>query len=514
MRFRPHAGFVSATVGFGALYAVAVVFFYCDWLFDVPGANALAYGALLNLSLCAAAAAVFAAARRLWWNASRVTTTGVALYAVALGALVASTTTGSPALALGAGVAAGAAVGVLMPLWFGRIVALAADRYPAVLGAGSLIAAPAALVLDASPLPVLAVGCAMLVALSVALLLRAPRSVEVCENGKGQSPESVREARRLGCEQGAQPAARQVRAQGDGAGEGGPAGAELTGEDSVPAAALVVPGLYVLILSFAYGMLDVVAMASPVASASLSGFASQAGGLVAIGIFLVYVRIRGARYTVLLNGALAVVATGVLFLPFLPEGYSIVLVVITHMGWEVALLVLYTLAIGAFCDDRVALLGWGALAFALPRPALLAGSAAAAFLADGDQFAFTQMTVVAFALLYLIVSGVALLRSREQRAYQRALRRKDELIRRYQEARRDLQGLACEELATASGLTKREAELLVIFAQGRDSAYAERTLFLSRNTVKSYRKSLYAKLGVHSKQELIDRVNAAMPTDL
>ena len=208
-----------------------------------------------------------------------------------------------------------------------------------------------------------------------------------------------------------------------------------------------------------------------------------------------------------------VVATGVLFLPFLPQGYSVTLVVLTHMGWEVALLVIYTLAIGAARGSNASLLGWSAIVFALPRPALLAGSLTASFLAAEGQFAFTQMVVVAFALLYLIIMGVAVLRNREQRAYQRALRRKDELIRRYREAQRDLQELACEELAAAHGLTKREMELLRLLAQGRDASYVERTLFLSRNTVKSYRKSLYAKLGVHSQQELIDRVNAAMPVD-
>ncbi|WP_278982079.1 helix-turn-helix transcriptional regulator, partial [Adlercreutzia equolifaciens] len=267
------------------------------------------------------------------------------------------------------------------------------------------------------------------------------------------------------------------------------------------------------ILSFAYGMLDVVAMASPVADASLSGFASQVGGLVAIVAFIVYINRGARRYAVLLNVALAVVATGVLFLPFLPQGYSVTLVVLAHMGWEVALLVIYTLAIGAARGSDASLLGWSAIVFALPRPALLAGSLAAAFLAAEGQFAFTQMVVVAFALLYLIIMGVAVLRNREQRAYQRALRRKDELIRRYREAQRDLQELACEELAAAHGLTKRETELLRLLAQGRDASYVERTLFLSRNTVKSYRKSLYAKLGVHSQQELIDRVNAAMPVD-
>lgn len=70
----------------------------------------------------------------------------------------------------------------------------------------------------------------------------------------------------------------------------------------------------------------------------------------------------------------------------------------------------------------------------------------------GDQFAFTQMTVVAFALLYLIVSGVALLRNREQRAYDRALRRKDEIIRRYQEARRDVNGHTGDGILMAQAL--------------------------------------------------------------
>ena len=58
-------------------------------------------------------------------------------------------------------------------------------------------------------------------------------------------------------------------------------------------------------------------------------------------------------------------------------------------------------------------------------------------------------------------------------------------------------------------MTKRETELLKLLSQGRDAAHIEKTLFLSRNTVKSYSKSLYAKLGVHSKQELIDLVKSS-----
>ena len=61
-----------------------------------------------------------------------------------------------------------------------------------------------------------------------------------------------------------------------------------------------------------------------------------------------------------------------------------------------------------------------------------------------------------------------------------------------------------EELAAEHGLTNRESDILQLLAQGRDAAYISETLFLSRNTVKSYQKSIYAKLGVHSKQEIIE----------
>ena len=491
MRRTPNRGagrsLVWSVAGFSCLYTVAVVFFYCDWLFDVSGADPLLYGIALNGALCVAAAVMFVGARQARWRRGGAAVAGAVAYAVAFAMLLAASLLNEPTCAYLSGAAAGAGVGLLMPLWFARAEELAGDRYPMVLGMGSFICAVAALGVDALPARMLVLVCAALVATSVALLYAVPasasnESTEMAQEGERE--EAVDEERK---------------------------GTAETSEEASPITSLVVPGLYVLILSFAYGMLDVVAMASPVAS--LSGFASQVGGLVAIVAFIVYINRGARRYAVLLNVALAVVATGVLFLPFLPQGYSVTLVVLAHMGWEVALLVIYTLAIGAARGSDASLLGWSAIVFALPRPALLAGSLAAAFLAAEGQFAFTQMVVVAFALLYLIIMGVAVLRNREQRAYQRALRRKDELIRRYREAQRDLQELACEELAAAHGLTKRETELLRLLAQGRDASYVERTLFLSRNTVKSYRKSLYAKLGVHSQQELIDRVNAAMPVD-
>ena len=67
----------------------------------------------------------------------------------------------------------------------------------------------------------------------------------------------------------------------------------------------------------------------------------------------------------------------------------------------------------------------------------------------------------------------------------------------------------CAGLAASCGLTAREAEVLCLLAHGRNNSYIQEELTLTRNTVKSYIKHIYAKLGVHSQQELIDRATGA-----
>ena len=59
------------------------------------------------------------------------------------------------------------------------------------------------------------------------------------------------------------------------------------------------------------------------------------------------------------------------------------------------------------------------------------------------------------------------------------------------------------------GLSPRETDVLVAFAHGRNVAYLAEQLCLSTNTIRSHSKTLYTKLGVHNKQELIDLVDAA-----
>ena len=66
----------------------------------------------------------------------------------------------------------------------------------------------------------------------------------------------------------------------------------------------------------------------------------------------------------------------------------------------------------------------------------------------------------------------------------------------------------CDELAGAHGLTPRESEVLALLAQGREPAQVEQELFLSHNTLKTHLRHLYAKLDVHTREELVAAVTA------
>lgn len=65
---------------------------------------------------------------------------------------------------------------------------------------------------------------------------------------------------------------------------------------------------------------------------------------------------------------------------------------------------------------------------------------------------------------------------------------------------------SCQFIAEQSGLTKRELEVMVLLAKGNSLNHIADTLFLSPNTVKTYRSSMYRKLNVHTRQDLINLI--------
>lgn len=66
----------------------------------------------------------------------------------------------------------------------------------------------------------------------------------------------------------------------------------------------------------------------------------------------------------------------------------------------------------------------------------------------------------------------------------------------------------CAELSERYGLSPREREVFVMLARGRNREYIQEQLVVSRNTVKAHVKHVYAKLDIHTHQELIDLVES------
>lgn len=67
-------------------------------------------------------------------------------------------------------------------------------------------------------------------------------------------------------------------------------------------------------------------------------------------------------------------------------------------------------------------------------------------------------------------------------------------------------------LRTEHGLTAREIDVALLIAHGRSKTFIANELFISENTVRTHSKNVYAKLGIHSREELIslfeNRLNA------
>lgn len=61
-----------------------------------------------------------------------------------------------------------------------------------------------------------------------------------------------------------------------------------------------------------------------------------------------------------------------------------------------------------------------------------------------------------------------------------------------------------------NGLTDRETEIIRYLCYGRTKQYIAETMSLSENTIRTYARRAYLKLGIHTRQELQDLVWGAV----
>ena len=71
----------------------------------------------------------------------------------------------------------------------------------------------------------------------------------------------------------------------------------------------------------------------------------------------------------------------------------------------------------------------------------------------------------------------------------------------------------CTVVAREAKLSARETEVFFLMAKGRGIEHIQNKLCISSHTVKSHTYNIYKKMGINSREELLDAIEAANPDD-
>lgn len=134
----------------------------------------------------------------------------------------------------------------------------------------------------------------------------------------------------------------------------------------------------------------------------------------------------------------------------------------------------------------------------------LVGSVVGLLVGAGRGVGLAELSVVALVAVYVLSVAMVALPGRKVRRAQGAGGWEAPSL----EGGGDAMLASCAVVAYRYGLSRREAEVLEFLARGRDVPYVASELVISKNTVRTHTKGIFAKTGVHSRQELIDLVES------
>lgn len=189
--------------------------------------------------------------------------------------------------------------------------------------------------------------------------------------------------------------------------------------------------------------------------------------------------------------AMLVMMAGFLFVPVLSDfgvpGEAIVLA--GYLGLTYVLISLFLVMARLTGQDA-------ALSFARGFSALFLGEMVGVGLGNVielvEKMGQTPYIVVAFAGLVTLYAYLFLFTEQDFRALSVIARDAD----RFEDV--------CDLIASEYGLSKREAEILPLALKGRTGERIASEFYISKSTVDTHLRRIYAKTGVHGRQELID----------
>lgn len=198
--------------------------------------------------------------------------------------------------------------------------------------------------------------------------------------------------------------------------------------------------------------------------------------------------------------ALPLSAAGFLLLPLISNVAGAVVNSFAQLGAMVASIILWCMVADLVRQTKLPSFLLFASVLTLTNAAELAGSLVGYVNAETLQQSDVLLTAVALVAVYLLLmAGLFVFKDRTFRGSSDATD-----VGMNQE---ELFSQRCERIAQTYRFTPRETEIFVLLAQGYTMPIISGKLYVSENTVKSHVKSIYSKLNIHARSELIELAN-------
>ena len=202
--------------------------------------------------------------------------------------------------------------------------------------------------------------------------------------------------------------------------------------------------------------------------------------------------------------AIPISAVSFLLLPLVWNGAGGIVNSFANLGFMLALLVLTCLVVEVVRDMAVSAFPLLGMVYASAYLAQLVGMFVGYYNASSVGRGTLALTAIALVAVYLLsVVSLALFKDKGFRGFEADSGPVRNVVVegvRYEDR--------CDELAAAYGFTEREREIVRHLGQGNTIHAVSERLFISESTVKYHVKSIYQKLGIHTRQELIDVIAA------
>ncbi len=266
------------------------------------------------------------------------------------------------------------------------------------------------------------------------------------------------------------------------------------------------PVLGTAILSFMSGLMLQVSMqqAIPLATFQYTSLITQGAVIAALLLPAVLVKNQpnlGSVYKV----ALPLSAMGFLLLPLIWDGAGGLANACAQLGSLVAGIILWCMVASLVKDTKLPAALLFSCALVCTNAAQLAGAIVGLLNAHAFGRGDLQLTAVALVAVYLVALVSIFLFKDKSLPGEEPSERPAPSIEGSLAALDD----RCATLSCEHGLTPCESEILAHLGQGRTARAISEKLVVSENTVKYHIKSIYQKLDVHSRDEVIDLIERA-----